>query len=213
MGSESGGRKLTPVQVLYFPKAKPKAPARTTQTLPEVGLPPEEEAKAEVVAETPGGEPRRKGERGKKKGTGGTAGVTLSDEHPGEPVDGLSELAVLGHELFTRGRVSEAKAIFEGLVVSSENDAFSRTMLGTISLALGDLDRAMTLFEAALAIDPADVSALVYRGELKLEKKRAKAALVDLELALKLAEPTDPFYERAERLVRLAKKAEKKKGE
>jgi len=132
--------------------------------------------------------------------------VTLSDEHP-EPKDGeLSELAELGHQLFSQGRVTEARAIFEGLVASSAHDGFSRTMLGTICLALGDQDRAMALFEEALAIDPEDLPARVYRGEIRLNRRKARLAAEDFERAIATGQPDDPFVDRAQRLLKMAKR-------
>lgn len=214
MAADSTGRKPTPVQVVYFPKSRPRIrPAsapRTTQTIPEVNLQTVEEPVTEVEVETS----PKKGVEKKKRRTQSSPGarVTLSDERKadeGEP-HGLSDLAVLGHELFTRGRVSEAKAIFEGLVVSAPDDSFAKTMLGTICLSLSDYDRALELFEEALALDPCDVPALVYRGELRLEKKKHKGAASDFERALELGEPGDPFLERAARLLKIAKKGERR---
>ncbi len=212
MAAESPGRKPTPVQVVYFPKSRPRPqPApRTTQSIPEVKLSQVEEPVTEVEVEVV---PKKGAERKKRRtqSSPGIGRVTLSDErHASEGGHGLSDLAVLGHELFSRGRVSESKAIFEGLVVSSPEDAFARTMLGTICLSLGDFDRALGLFEQALELDPCDVPALVYRGELRLERKKIKAAVGDFERATELGDPGDPFVERAQRLLKLARKGERR---
>lgn len=209
MATERGGRKLTPVQVLYFPKQARRAPAPTTQTIPAIDL-PAVVAEQSVEGEAWGGaEGRRAGkDRARKRSVRGVthARVTLSDESHQESVEGLCHLAILGHELFTLGRVQEARAIFEGLVVSSPTDGFARTMLGTICLALNDFDRALTLFEAALELDPADLAALVYRGELRLDRKKVRQAVVDFERAIALGTDDDPFVARAKRLLKLARK-------
>jgi cytochrome c-type biogenesis protein CcmH/NrfG len=113
----------------------------------------------------------------------------------------------LGHALFESGRVNEARVVFEGLLATGHRDAFCFTMLGTVSLALKDFDRALELFDQALAIDPQDLAALVYRAELRLKQKKAPNALKDLELAVKLGPPDDPFTDRAKRLLALARKA------
>jgi hypothetical protein len=47
----------------------------------------------------------------------------------------------------------------------------------------------------------------VYRAELRLKQKKAPNALKDLELAVKLGPPDDPFTDRAKRLLALARKA------
>ncbi len=209
MAGERSSRKMTPVQVVYFPKKTTRTLARITQTIPEVPLPAALGDEPEpAAASSPG---RGKGRAGGRRKAGVVeAQVTLSDEVPAGGVDGVSELAVLGHTLFTQGRIPEAKVIFEGLVVGDATDGFARTMLGTISLALQDFERAMALFEEALAIDPGDVSALVYRGELRLERRKVRLGLCDLERALELAEQGDPFAERAARLLKGARRSERR---
>lgn len=117
----------------------------------------------------------------------------------------VADLALFGHQLFEMGRLEEARVIFEGLVSTDSRDAFSHTMLGTIYLALGKQDRALELFVHALKLDPADLAALVYRGEVRLNQGKVRAALEDLERAVALGRPHDPFVERAKRLVRMAK--------
>lgn len=213
MATNRGGRTLTPVQVLYFPKKPARAPARITQTIPEVSFPVAPDDLGAHLDAAASAEGRRGGrERAKKRSSSGAshARVTLSDEAHRDAGDGLSHLAILGHELFTQGRVQEARAIFEGLVVSSETDGFARTMLGTICLALNDFDRALILFEAALLLDPTDVAALVYRGEIKLERKKVRHAIADFEKAIELGESDDPFADRARRLLKLARKPERR---
>ena len=84
-------------------------------------------------------------------------------------------------------------------------------MLGTIYLALNAQDRALALFQAALKIDPDDLAALVYRGEIRLTRGKMKSAIEDLQRAATLSGPTDPFVERAKRLIRMARSALKKK--
>lgn len=133
--------------------------------------------------------------------------VTLSGEKAAPAESGLSEMAALGHELFSRGKVREARVVFEGLVVANPKDSFARTMLGTVHLALQDLDRALECFEAALKVDPSDVAALVYRGEIKLNRKKARAAADDFTRAIAVGAEDDPFVERARRLLRMARKS------
>ncbi len=199
---ERGGRKPTPVQVIFFPKKARRA--RLTQTIPEIAGPIDEPV-TEVDIEPPLDERKAAKDKRRRTKSGSHARVTLSDEKPADVVAGLSELAALGHELFSLGRVQEARAIFEGLVASSPRDAFPHTMLGTICLALEEHDRALELFEAALRIDPDDLAALVYRGELKLNRKRLKAATEDLERAVEVGAEDDPFVDRARRLLKMAR--------
>jgi tetratricopeptide (TPR) repeat protein len=125
------------------------------------------------------------------------------------PYEGVSrqraaELAVFGHKLFEDGRLDEARQVFEGLVATGLEDAFAHTMLGTIYLANKDRDRALALFEAALAIDPDDLAARVYRGEIRLAQGHARLALDDLKRVAAKGPKDDPFTDRAKRLLRLA---------
>lgn len=115
-------------------------------------------------------------------------------------------MAVLGHELFSLGKVHEARVVFEGLLVANPRDSFALTMLGTVQLALHDLDQALVAFDRALEVDPNDVAARVYRGEIRLNRHRTKSALEDFTRALKIAQPNDPFADRAKRLMKLARR-------
>ena len=203
----TSARKLTPVAVIYFPKRGRRPGSRVTQTIPEIAGPLDEPV-TEVDVEAPAAESKARGRR-KKSRSGSHPRITLSDEHPADVAQGFSDLAALGHELFTAGRVQEARAVYEGLIVSRPSDAFAHTMLGTISLALDDVERALQLFEVALRIDPDDLAALVYRGEIRLTRKKPMKAIEDLERALRIGDPEDPFTERAHRLLRMARKAKR----
>ena len=199
-----------PVPVIYFPKnGRPLIP-RTTQTV-EIGVMEEIVTEVEAVSPevrlTPNTLRRITGERKKRKtkeiplAENTLAGVAGSRKTPQE----VADLSLFGHQLFEMGKVNEAKVIFEGLIGTGAKDAFAHTMLGTIYLALKDQARALSLFQLALEIDPDDVSALVYRGEIRLNRGKVKGAVEDLSRALKLGASDDPFVERASRLLRMAK--------
>lgn len=195
-------RKPTPVPVVYFPKKS--APRARTQTIPELFL--GEDSKTEELDLSEG----RKKRRSK---SGSFARTTLSDETPApDTAQARFDMAALGHELFSRGKIAEAKVIFEGLAANAAEaaDGFAFTMLGTIHLAQNELDRALTRFEEALRIDPNDLAALVYRGEIRLQKKRVRQAVDDLQKAIGLGEAGEPFVDRAKRLLQLAKRAVKR---
>jgi predicted Zn-dependent protease len=134
---------------------------------------------------------------------GRLAPVPVSPDQQG---DATSELMALGHALFEKGKVREAKIVFEGLSMSMPDDAFVRTMLGTVSLALNELPKALEYFEAALLLDPSDVAARVYRGELRLHRRKWRPAIEDFEHAIAHGLSTDPFVERARRLLKIAMK-------
>jgi tetratricopeptide (TPR) repeat protein len=194
-------RKPTPVQVVYFPKKAARTTSRT-QTIPELFL--GDDLKTEEVAV---GDVKRSRRRSR---SGSQPRVTLSEEMKApEQDEARAGMAALGHELFSLGRVAEAKVIFQGLATSA-SDAFTFTMLGTIHLAEGEHDRALACFEQALVIDPEELAALVYRAEIRLHKKRFRQALDDLQRAEVLGPPDEPFVERARRLMQLARRAMKR---
>jgi hypothetical protein len=119
----------------------------------------------------------------------------------------LTELSVEGHGYFESGDYDTSRKLFEHLVALEPTEAFPYTMLGTIFLALGQQDRALALFEAALGVDRKDLAARVYRGEVRLHRGRYKLAIDDLQRALDLGEAADPFVDRARRLLKIARQA------
>ncbi|MFT3838005.1 MAG: tetratricopeptide repeat protein [Myxococcaceae bacterium] len=112
------------------------------------------------------------------------------------------DMAMMGHQLFEAGRIDEARVIFEGLVATHAKDAFPYTMLGTIYLAQGELDRASKLFSAALVLDPADSAAAVYKAEIRLHRGNSRSAVATLVRVAK-GDKADPFVRRARKLLKL----------
>jgi len=171
-----------PVEIVYYPKKARGPVPRRLQTVETV---------VTEIHEEPA--PARKGRR------------TLTDERvdPGEQA--FVDLTRLGHEAFEAGRAEEAKVIFESLVALGRRDPFAHTMLGTILLGQQSLDAVLEQFEHAPAIDPNELAALVYRGEIRLSKRKTSKALEDLERAVKLGPASDPFVGRAKKLLTLAR--------
>lgn len=172
-----------PVEIVYYPK-KARPPRRQTV-----------ETIVTEITEEPEARRSSKGRR------------TLTDETVDPTEVAFSELTRLGHEAFEAGRTDEAKTIFTSLVALGRRDPFAHTMLGTIFLADQALDEALEQFEAALGIDPSDLAALVYRGEIRLSRRKTSAARVDLERAVELGPQGDPFVARAKKLLGLARRA------
>lgn len=116
----------------------------------------------------------------------------------------IAEMSLFGHHLFERGQLDEARAVFEKIVGLGVEEAFPHTMLGTIYLASGSPDRALALFEAALALDDTDLAARVYRAEIRLNAGRIDEATEDLDQAIEQGLAEDPFVDRAKRLKQMA---------
>lgn len=224
------GKRPARVAVYVFPKkAKGPGPSSTaprrptqTQPLPSEGWDendlvtepyfiPEGASKPRVTppwprTPTPSAVPRRGREKkrrspAKRRSKGALPSVTGAPKAARESV---AERSVYGHRLFEEGKVEEARRVFEKLVALDVADPFPHSMLGTIYLALGEPERALALFQACLAIDPNDLAALTYRGEIRLNRGKLKPALGDLNRAVELGAADDPFVLRARRLLRLA---------
>lgn len=172
-----------PVEIVYYPK-KARGPVPRRQTV---------ETLVTEEVETLDRRPSRKGRK------------TLTDETADPAEQAFADLTRLGHEAFQAGRADEARVVFESLVALGRRDPFAHTMLGTILLGSHSLDLALEQFEAALEIDPEDLAALVYRGEIRLSRRKVSRAVEDLERAVKLGSGSDPFVARAKKLLALAR--------
>lgn len=220
---ESQPRRSARVEVIYFDKK------RTTPLLnppADAGEPPTELLETAALTPKQGAQRRRKTARLTPRVDTdpalayhrGKVWKLLSSrywlsEPEGAARTQIAELSLYGHHLFEQGKLKEARDIFERLVAFEIDEAFPYTMLGTIYLALGDGARALALFEAALRIDPSDVAALVYRGEIRISGGKLSAGTRDLERARALAPQDDPLVKRATRLIQLAEGARRRRAE
>lgn len=221
------------VTVIHFDKRPPPpvepAPARrraTTKQMPAVGASPFDDEDTAVTA--PGEESTDAKEvaapslhtdslvevpRGGGEGqySPGIVARLLKGQRPGHPFppladDEITELACFGRFLFESERLEDAQLVLEGLVASGVLDAFPYSMLGTVYLAQRDLNRALALFEAALALAPGDLAAHVYRAEIRLHQGRSDLAMADIRYALEHGDRDDPFTARAGELRLLARR-------
>ncbi len=100
---------------------------------------------------------------------------------PDRPLSDTADLSLFAHSLLEQGRLAEARVVFEGIVAREPDVAFPYSMLGSVFLAVGDDERALALFEAALQIDAHDPAARLHRAEVRLRKGEATQALRDLD--------------------------------
>lgn len=235
MGARSRDRGA-PARVFFFPKRELgrrgtpfEFASPVLRTLPELAaVDPDAELVTEPVFVSPFAEAKKSGGRAPS-----ASGRTRTRELPVDPDEAITEdipagvrqalpyaglsrreiaeVSLFGHGLFEAGRIEEARQVFEQLVAAGAQDAFPHTMLGTIYLAQRDPERALALFETALSIDPRDLAARVYRGEIRLNRGETKQAVADLERARTDGPKGDPFTERARRLLKVADEGRRKR--
>lgn len=110
----------------------------------------------------------------------------------------LTNLLVVGYELFNQGNYEDARVIFQGLEALGHDDPFVFTALGTMAAREDDLETAETYLNHALEMDPEDVVALTNRAELYLKKNEYEQAADDLKLAVELdVDECSPLSSRA----------------
>lgn len=101
-------------------------------------------------------------------------------------------IADFGYALAEQGCNEEALTIFEGLAALAPATAYFQASLGALYLRTGDIARAIEFFDAALAQDTRDLTALVNRGEAYLQIADYARAEADLHAALEIAEKEEP---------------------
>ncbi len=173
-----------------------EVPAHARPTLPEFSLQPRPEG---VVAPAPLQElPRRKERGSPARGapSGQAAGARAS------AASGLvSERMATARSLFGQGQLTQARTILEKLVARGVGGAGAHSLLGTIYMAQGSLERALESFEEALARDAEDLSARLHRGEVRLQKGDLLLAQQDFQHVLELGTAGSPLIEQARRLL------------
>ncbi|MBN1878542.1 tetratricopeptide repeat protein [bacterium] len=117
------------------------------------------------------------------------SGVKLKDVFKLSEQD-LSNLSVVGYELFNQGKYEDARLIFQGLNALGHDDSFVQTALGTIAARDGELEKAVEFFNRAVDSDPEDISALTNRAEVYLKLNCFDKAAEDLKAAIDL-DPDD----------------------
>ena len=117
------------------------------------------------------------------------------------------KVAELGYNLMTQGKLSEAKAIFEGLVAMDPKDTYFLTACGAAAQREEDLEDANKWYDLALEVDSKSAVALANRGEIKLIQGNIDEAISDLSAAIQAdAEGTQPSTQRAAGLLQELKK-------
>lgn len=125
---------------------------------------------------------RRKREIHEKLATGQ---MTIA-EAVGIPKKQLYLIAQRGYQLFSSGRLEEARQIYAGLVAADPYDSVFHCHLAAVLWRLGDSERALEEYEAALRFNIANIDALAGRGELLLQRGEITRGIEDLRRAIEL---------------------------
>jgi tetratricopeptide (TPR) repeat protein len=96
----------------------------------------------------------------------------------------LYKIAEKAYQLFSQGKLDEARQIYEGLVAADPYDSVFHCHLGAVLWRLGDVDRAFEEYDAAVRYNFANIDALAGRGELLVAKGEIEKGVEDLTRAL-----------------------------
>ena len=108
-------------------------------------------------------------------------------EVEGMTYEQANAIATVGCELAAKGRLQEARIIFEGLVAGNPKDSSATSCLGGVYQKLGRKQDALDCYTRAIELLPENVVALAARGELRLRGNDRKG-IEDLAMAAKLDE-------------------------
>lgn len=107
-------------------------------------------------------------------------------------------IAMQGYQFYEQGRYDKAKIIFEGLCSLEPKEAYYRTALGAVYLAMDDLPMAEQLLTAAISISSDELASYVNRGEVYLRQGKILEAAQDFKRAVELdPDQKDPISQRA----------------
>jgi hypothetical protein len=193
-------------------KPKPSGSRRKTTTLEQPVSASDVVTELEVIPEEQITEPAPAPVPAKKAGKPSRPRTVKKKDPRGLSRAKLAELSKVGHKLFKQKRYEEVKKLFGALVAAKVKDPFPYTMLGTVYLAQKQPHQALGFFESALGVDPRDVPALVYRGEIRLKQGQLRGAVEDLARAVREGDSENPFVVRAKRLLKVARDAHRAKS-
>ncbi len=114
----------------------------------------------------------------------------------------LYEIANVGYQMLTSGKLEEAKTIYRGLVAIAPYDSVFHCHLGAVYHRLGETDAAFEAYEQSLAINHANIDALAGRGEINYLRGKFTEATNDFRKAFELDPNAQrPSTQRARALV------------
>lgn len=112
-----------------------------------------------------------------------TGQITIA-EYAGLGKRELYEIAKQGYKLLERGKIDEARQIYQGLVAADPYDSVFHCHLGSIFVRQNEPDKAFEEFDLALRYNIQNVDAFVGRGELFLSRGEIQKAIADFKNAI-----------------------------
>lgn len=114
----------------------------------------------------------------------------LNDEITWAELEGMTfeqaqQIGKLGCELAAKGRLQDARIIFEGMVAGNPKDTSAQAALGAVYQRLNRKDDARVCYDRAIELYEDNIIALANRGELKLRAGEADG-LADLTRAAQI---------------------------
>ncbi|MBN1206906.1 MAG: tetratricopeptide repeat protein [Myxococcaceae bacterium] len=223
-----------PVKIYHFEKRPPRPPVPEerdgeriiTQEFSmglELSLQPDEEEAAPVSAPPGSPPPREPASQASGSPLRAQPVPRGPGRHPPAPfADGsigasyvsglLAERLAVAQKLFAQGHLTQARGMLEKLAALGVGGAALQTLLGTIYMAQGVLERAVASFNEALELDPSDLTARLYRGEIRLGWGDLLLAQEDLQYVLESGTAGSPIVQQARRLLqRLIELRERKR--
>ena len=115
----------------------------------------------------------------------------------------IEAIAALGFQLYEQGKVTDAEAIFNGLIALDSQVYYGYAGLGALSLAEEKLDESVRWLTRAVELNPNDPTVHANLGEALLRKGRFNEAAEKFQHALAL-DPgqVDPGANRARAILR-----------
>lgn len=98
----------------------------------------------------------------------------------------IAALMSLGHAYYQQGKMTEARDVFEGLILLDATNPYAHGILGCICEQQNQYEQAIEAFSKALKIFPSDINSLTNRGECYLHLGRFEESARDLKAAIQL---------------------------
>jgi Flp pilus assembly protein TadD len=110
---------------------------------------------------------------------------SLADEISVTP-ESMVALMDFGHAFYQQGKLSEARDVFEGIVLLDSSNPYAHAILGSIHQQQNQFEPAIECFSRALKLHSTDINTLTNRGECYLHLGRLEEAAQDLKAAILL---------------------------